>query len=82
MGMTLVVPRQQLIEVGSWSRIHRTERCPRCSGLMVAEWCEDLSDYSGQRCVQCGEMIDPVIMQNRRCGTAEQRTDYNRRVRP
>ena len=33
---------------------------------MVAEWCQDLSDYSGQRCVQCGELIDPVILQNRR----------------
>ena len=37
---------------------------------MVAEWCQDLSDYSGQRCVQCGELIDPVFLQNRRlqCG--------------
>lgn len=68
MGTALVVPRQLSIEAGagSWSRIHRTDRCPRCSGLMVAEWCEDLSDYSSQRCVQCGELIDPVIMQNRR----------------
>jgi hypothetical protein len=33
---------------------------------MVAEWCEDLSSYTGQRCVQCGEVIDPIILQNRR----------------
>ena len=66
MDPALVVLRQQSIEVGSWSRIERTDRCPRCSGLMVAEWCEDLSDYSSQRCVQCGELIDPVIIQNRR----------------
>jgi hypothetical protein len=33
---------------------------------MVAEWCQDLSDYTAQRCVQCGEVIDPVILQNRR----------------
>jgi hypothetical protein len=33
---------------------------------MVAEWCQDLSDYTVQRCVQCGEVIDPVIQQNRR----------------
>jgi hypothetical protein len=33
---------------------------------MVDEWCQDLSDYRAQRCVQCGEMIDPVILQNRR----------------
>jgi hypothetical protein len=70
MDPALVVLRQESIEVGSWSRIERTDRCPRCSGLMVAEWCEDLSDYSSQRCVQCGELIDPIIIQNRRlsCG--------------
>ena len=70
MGTALVVPRQQSIQVGDQSRIERTDRCPRCNGLMVAQWCEDLSDYSGRRCVQCGELIDPVIMQNRRlsCG--------------
>ena len=70
MDPALVDPRQESIEVGSWSRIGRADRCPRCSGLMVAEWCEDLSDYSGQRCVQCGELIDPVIMLNRQlsCG--------------
>ena len=68
MHTALVVPRQLSIEAetGSGSRILRTDRCPRCSGLMVAEWCEDLSDYTGRRCVQCGELIDPVIMQNRR----------------
>jgi hypothetical protein len=32
---------------------------------MVAEWCEDLSGYTAQRCVQCGEVIDPVILHNR-----------------
>jgi hypothetical protein len=67
MGTALVAPQQHSIkaETGDWPRIHRRDRCPRCSGLMVAEWCEDLSDYSAQRCVQCGELIDPVIMLNR-----------------
>jgi hypothetical protein len=32
---------------------------------MVDEWSQDLSDYRAQRCVQCGEMIDPVILHNR-----------------
>jgi formate dehydrogenase maturation protein FdhE len=68
MGTVLAVTQQQSIEAAarSWARIHSTDRCPRCGGLMVAEWCQDLSDYSGQRCVQCGEVIDPVILQNRR----------------
>jgi hypothetical protein len=39
---------------------------------MVAEQCFDLTGDAGQldclarRCVQCGEVIDPVILQNRR----------------
>ena len=58
---------QQSIEVATrnWASIHNTGRCPRCSGLMVDEWGQDLSDYGAQRCVQCGEMIDPVILHNR-----------------
>jgi hypothetical protein len=68
MGTALADTQQQSIEASarSWSRIHSTDRCPRCRGLMVAEWCEDLSSYTGQRCVQCGEVIDPIILQNRR----------------
>lgn len=67
MGTALAVTQQQSIELADprWARIHNTDRCPRCNGLMVAEWCQDLSDYSAQRCVQCGEVIDPVILQNR-----------------
>lgn len=58
---------QQSIEVATrnWASIHNKGRCPRCSGLMVDEWCQDLSDSRAQRCVQCGEMIDPVILRNR-----------------
>ena len=82
MGTALVVPRQQSIETGSWSKIHRTDRCPRCNGLMVAEWCEDLSNYTGQRCVQCGELVDPIIMQNRRQDATDHRSVENRRVQP
>jgi hypothetical protein len=67
MGTALAVPQQLLNEATtrSWARIHSEDRCPRCSGLMVAEWCEDLSDYTAQRCVQCGEIVDPVILRNR-----------------
>ena len=74
MGTALVVTQQQSINVTAHSgaTTHSTDRCPRCSGLMVAEWCQDLSGYTAQRCVQCGEVIDPVILQNRRqCGMAE-----------
>ena len=67
MGMALAVTQQQSIELADphWARIHSTDRCPRCSGLMVDEWYQNLSDSRAQRCVQCGEVIDPVILRNR-----------------
>ena len=67
MGTALAVTQQQSIEATGrgWTKTDSADRCPRCSGLMVAEWCEDLSDYRAQRCVQCGEVIDPVILHNR-----------------
>lgn len=53
----------------SWKEIVSTARCLRCGGLMVAEPCTDFWDNTEnlavRRCVQCGEVIDPVIMQNR-----------------
>ena len=68
MGTMVAATQQQVIEaeVRSRTRIDSTDRCPRCGGLMVAEWSQELSNYSAQRCVQCGELIDPVILENRR----------------
>ncbi len=46
--------------------------CSRCMGLMVIEQGFDSrlgsseAAVSFRRCVQCGEVIDPVILQNRR----------------
>lgn len=46
--------------------------CARCGGLMVGEFCMDLPNGTGEleflasRCVQCGEVVDPVILKNRR----------------
>lgn len=46
-------------------------RCRRCDGLMVHEHCSDLFDDTGKmdfpalRCIQCGEVVDPVILLNR-----------------
>ena len=45
--------------------------CIRCMGLMVMEYYMDLLDDTGQigvtllRCTSCGNVIDPVILQNR-----------------
>lgn len=45
--------------------------CPRCGGLMVHDQCYDrrsrTAPYSfwSQRCLNCGEILDPVISRNR-----------------
>ncbi len=46
--------------------------CSRCRGLMIVEQGFDSLTGAGpaavpmRRCVQCGEVIDPMILQNRR----------------
>lgn len=50
---------------------HIDDICARCGGLMVLEHYMDLQDNTGQidvpalRCTSCGEVNDPVILQNR-----------------
>jgi RNase P subunit RPR2 len=45
--------------------------CLRCGGLMVKEVSTDLLNSTGElecvttRCVQCGDILDPVILRNR-----------------
>ena len=46
--------------------VRGSDRCPRCGGLMVHEWGADPMENAGQRCVQCGELVDSVILENRR----------------
>lgn len=46
--------------------------CRRCGGLMVPEVFPQLnirwSEVAAERCVQCGELVDAVILKNRlRC---------------
>ena len=43
-------------------------RCVRCGGLMVSESGLELVVH---RCVQCGERVDSVILQNRGRGAAD-----------
>lgn len=56
--------------------------CPRCLGLMTKAFFADLEDDTGQfgfwalRCMQCGEIIDPIILRNR-----VSRTVYKGRAR-
>ena len=45
--------------------------CTRCGGLMVNDSymgllnSVDESKFAAKRCVQCGEVVDPVIVRNR-----------------
>ncbi len=46
-------------------------QCTRCGGLMVADRYIDLLDDTGKleftadRCIQCGEVVDQIILRNR-----------------
>ncbi len=47
-------------------------RCPRCNGLMISDRFQDLQDstghihFYGARCLVCGEIVDQMILENRR----------------
>jgi DNA-directed RNA polymerase subunit RPC12/RpoP len=44
----------------------KRNRCPRCSGAMVFERFQDMLDlFYAWRCVNCGEIVDPVVERNR-----------------
>ena len=47
-----------------------TRSCIRCNGLLVTEWHYDLQNPNTHnaetfRCVQCGNRVDPIILENR-----------------
>ncbi len=54
------------------SRTHQPMNCTRCGGWMVQERCMDVGEslggywFWGQRCIQCGDIVDEVILRNRR----------------
>ncbi len=52
-------------------------RCQRCQGCMIEDTCMDLRDDTGRiafdawRCVNCGEIIDAVVLTHRARKPAE-----------
>ncbi len=58
--------------------IPESVHCSRCTGLMVVEQGFDSmlgsseADVSLRRCVQCGEVVDPIILRNRRSQRASE----------
>jgi len=46
-------------------------RCSRCGGMMVCEtFYGDCTHFGGWKCISCGEIVDRVIMENRRSSAA------------
>ncbi|MBI3356408.1 MAG: hypothetical protein HY038_06510 [Nitrospirae bacterium] len=62
----------QLQNRAASSAVPHESTCVRCGGLMVKDFCMDVlanireSEFAAKRCVQCGEVVDPVILRNRR----------------
>ena len=56
--------------------------CLRCEGLMVSEQFYDFldnrsNDFTGYRCLVCGEIQDPIIAQNKMVENVGQNESYN-----
>ena len=53
------------------SAVPNESMCTRCDGLMVQDFCMDVlvcigeTEFAAKRCVQCGEVVDSVILRNR-----------------
>ena len=71
MAMRLGFPAKDLkdTDTTSWKEGVSTVTCVRCGGLLVAEPCtdfwNDVENLAVRRCVQCGALVDQVILQNR-----------------
>ena len=70
-AMSRVLPTPT-VETQSFEFLLATQKCQRCGGMLVVDHCLDLLSGTGQveftalRCVQCGDIIDPVILRHRR----------------
>ena len=53
-------------------------KCPHCSKSMIREnYYTDFEMFSGWRCIMCGEVLDPVILNNRRLSRLTESTDQS-----
>lgn len=63
-------------------------KCPRCKGLMLEDWFQDIQDeagkmsFEGYRCLACGEVVDAVILKNRSLGAVGVPVRRRRRLNP
>ena len=65
-----------------------TLTCRRCQGLLIREFCMDIHDGTGEngfwglRCLQCGEILDPLILKHRISKTQTVLTGRSRQRSP
>ena len=54
-----------------FGRVQNSQACTRCGGLLIGEGLSDPFDDTGhmrrwaQRCVQCGDIVDSLILKHR-----------------
>lgn len=67
------IPQQvRSSQSGTLTSAGRSDSCSRCGGLMVLSFCvsPDQGTWDFQipvgRCLQCGDLVDPTILHNRR----------------
>ncbi|MFQ5455013.1 MAG: hypothetical protein ACE5EA_02275 [Nitrospirota bacterium] len=60
--------------------------CKKCSGKMSFELFEDIEDDTGKlyfygwRCIHCGEIVDPIILSNRKERPAPKKSRARRKI--
>ena len=70
------------------SAITHESTCVRCGGLMVTDFSMDLlfcigeTEFAAKRCVQCGEIVDAVILRNRGAESKPMTAAFPRRMLP
>lgn len=70
------------------AHIMNTPSCERCGGLLIKEYCLDASNPDGQvwittkHCVQCGNVVDPVILKNQEEALSPHQVERSARPRP
>ena len=71
-----------------FSAVQHGSTCHRCGGLMVQDFCLDVlgnmgeSEFAAKRCVQCGEVVDSVILLNRQLGQEPMIAERARKILP
>ncbi|MDA0739334.1 MAG: hypothetical protein O2999_09205 [Nitrospirae bacterium] len=71
MATYLATQTSPLVSDGMHQGEQNSFPCTRCGGLFIRESLFDLYDQTGQmrrwalRCVQCGDVVDSLILENR-----------------